>query len=143
MFWFPAGQEYRRKARKQKSTLPRYGGHFMVKQKRFIVNYDRVIEGFKLANDIMLSSLLIAKAKGGNYPVGQRQFYENLRAVANGEKNKNARNVSETAAINRRMSRRKQFEALKLIEAYKIIREKYDKIGQAGAAGALRRHKPD
>ena len=40
----------------------------MVKQKRFIVNYDRVIEGLKLANDIMLSSLLIAKAKGWELP---------------------------------------------------------------------------
>src|SRR5262249_25572235 len=101
MFWFLQDRNIGEKLANKNQLCLGMEVTLWLSKRRFIVNYDRVIEGFKLANDIMLSSLLIAKPKGGNYPVGQKQFYENLRAVANGEKNKNARNVSETAAINR------------------------------------------
>ena len=103
----------------------------MVKQKPFVIKHDRLIDGCKFVNDIMLSSLLIANAERGNYPAGQKQFYEKLRAVVNGEKKKKARNLSQAAAINRRMRRSKQFEALKLMEAFKIINEKHEKLGQS------------
>ena len=103
----------------------------MVKRKQFIGKYDRLIGGFELANDMMLTRLLVAKAESGDYSLDDKQFYEKLRAVAIEENNNNARPFPAAAAINKRMRRCKQFKALKLIEAYGLIKENYEKIGQS------------
>jgi len=70
----------------------------MVKKKAFIDRYDRVIGGFELANDLMLTRLLIAKAESGDYSLDDKQFYDKLRAVALEENNKNARPFPAAAA---------------------------------------------
>lgn len=103
----------------------------MVKKKPFIGKYNRFIGGFELANDLMLTGLLVAKAESGDYSLDDKQFYEKLRAVAIEENNNNARPFPAAAAISKRMRRSKQFKALKLIEAYGLIKEKYEKIGQS------------
>ena len=80
---------------------------------------------------MMLTRLLVAKAESGDYSLDDKQFYEKLRAVAIEENNNYARPFAAAAAINKRMRRCKQFKALKLIEAYGLINEKYEKIGQS------------
>jgi hypothetical protein len=102
----------------------------MVKKKQFIGRYERFIGGFELVNDMMLTRLLVAKAESRDYSLDDRQFYEKLRAVAI-EENNNTRPFATAAAINKRMRRCKQFKALKLVEAYGLIKEKYEKIGQS------------
>jgi hypothetical protein len=103
----------------------------MVKKRQFIGKYKRFIMGFELVNDMMLTRLLVAKAESGDYSLDDKQFYDKLRAVAIEENNNYARPFAAATAINKRMRHSKQFKALKLLEAYRLITEKYEKIGQS------------
>ena len=75
----------------------------------------------------MLDALVLATAERRNYPAGLREFYDKLWAVSlvPGGKNKNARNSRKSVLS--RMRNSQEMEVLKLMETFRLIKQRYQK----------------
>lgn len=99
----------------------------MEKKKQYSQKYNRLMNYLKRFNDAMLNHLVLATVDRGNYPVGLRQYYESLWAVALVPKDKNKRARNSRKSMLTRMRNSQEMDVLKLLEASRLIRQRYYK----------------